>query len=164
MLVCHFIRGDICNDLMHHLPSILFPPILDLPLSLKTAAFTSTRLPGFKFAVPVFLLYHFCRHASTTDWACASHRAVLNLPHMETMYSSIHLVEASLGGLVAANSGEGKVDWEPRPSSKHQIVWTVPSNCRSDGIMGGYYFSQMRWQVSFFVFSQLPDHAHNHLV
>ena len=27
-----------------------------------------------------------------------------------------------------------------------------------------YYFSQMRWPVSFFVFSQLPDHAHNCLV
>ena len=36
MLVCQFIRGDICHDLMHHLPSILFPPILDLPLSLKS--------------------------------------------------------------------------------------------------------------------------------
>ena len=27
-----------------------------------------------------------------------------------------------------------------------------------------YYFSQMRWPVSFFVFSQLPDHVHNYLV
>ena len=27
-----------------------------------------------------------------------------------------------------------------------------------------HYFSQMRWSVSFFVFFQLPDHAHNHLV
>ena len=36
VLVHHFIRGDICWDLMHHLPSILFPPILDLPLSLKS--------------------------------------------------------------------------------------------------------------------------------
>ena len=26
------------------------------------------------------------------------------------------------------------------------------------------YFSQMRWPVGFFVFSQLPDHVHNHLV
>ena len=36
MLVCHFIRGDACHDLMHHLPGLLFPPILDLPLSLKS--------------------------------------------------------------------------------------------------------------------------------
>ena len=35
-LVCHFVRGDICGNLMHHLPCILFPPILDLPLSLKS--------------------------------------------------------------------------------------------------------------------------------
>ena len=27
-----------------------------------------------------------------------------------------------------------------------------------------HYFSQMRWPVGFFVFSQLPDHAHNPLV
>ena len=70
----------------------------------------------------------------------------------------------SCGGLVTANGGEDKVDWEPRPSSEHQIVWTVPSNCRLGGIIGVCYFSQMRWPVSFFVFSQLPDHAHNHLV
>ena len=70
----------------------------------------------------------------------------------------------SHGGLVAANSGEDKVNWEPRLSSKHQIVWTVPGNCRSGDIIGMHYFSQMRWPVSFFVFSQLPDHVNNHLV
>ena len=70
----------------------------------------------------------------------------------------------SHGGLIAANSGKDKVDWEPRPSSKHQIVWSVPHNCESDGIIGMHYFSQMRWPVSFFVFSQLPDHVHNCLV
>ena len=39
MLVHHFIRGDVCCDLMHHLPSLFFPPILDLPLSLKSIHF-----------------------------------------------------------------------------------------------------------------------------
>ena len=74
-------------------------------------------------------------------------------------------MEASLGGcLVAANSGEDKVNWEPRLLSKHQIVWTVPCNCRLGGIIGVHYFSQMRWPVSFLVFSQLPDHVHNCLV
>ena len=33
-LVCHFIRGDVSHNLMYHLPSLFFPPILDLPLSL----------------------------------------------------------------------------------------------------------------------------------
>ena len=33
-LVHHFVRGDISCNLMHHLPSLFFPPILDLPLSL----------------------------------------------------------------------------------------------------------------------------------
>ena len=64
----------------------------------------------------------------------------------------------------AANGGELKVDQEPRPLSKHQIVWTVPSNCRTVGIIGMHYFSQMRWPVSFFVFSQLLDHLHYCLV
>ena len=70
----------------------------------------------------------------------------------------------SHGGLIAANGGEDKVDWEPRPMSKHQVVWTIPSNCRLGGIIDICYFSQMRWPVRFFVFSQLPDHAHNCLV
>ena len=48
--------------------------------------------------------------------------------------------------------------------SKHQIVRTVPSNYRMGGIIGMCYFSQMRWPVSFLVFSQLPNHVHNHLV
>ena len=65
----------------------------------------------------------------------------------------------------AANSGEEKVDWEPRPTSKHQIVWTIPGYCRMGGIICMcYYFSQMRWPVSFLIFSQLPNHAYNHLV
>ena len=70
----------------------------------------------------------------------------------------------SCGGHTAANSGEVKVNQEPRPLSKPQIVWTVPSNCGTGGIIGVCYFSQMRWPVSFFVFSQLPDHLHYHLV
>ena len=56
----------------------------------------------------------------------------------------------SHGGLIAANSGEDKIDWEPRLSSEHQIVWTVPGNCGSGGIIGVHYFSQMRWSVGFF--------------
>ena len=66
----------------------------------------------------------------------------------------------SHGGLAAANSGEVKVNKEPRPLSEHQIVWTVPSNCGTGGIIG----IQMWWPVGFFVFSQLPDHLHNCLV
>ena len=70
----------------------------------------------------------------------------------------------SHGGLIATNSGEDKVDWEPRPSSKHQIMWTVPNNCGLGSIVDMCYFSQMRWPVSFLVFSQLPNRVHNHLV
>ena len=70
----------------------------------------------------------------------------------------------SHGSLIAAKGGEDKVNQEPRPTSKHQVVWTVPGNCRSGGIIGVCYFSQMRWPVGLFVFSQLPNHVHNHLV
>ena len=70
----------------------------------------------------------------------------------------------SCGGLIAVNGGEDKVNQEPRPSSKHQIVWTLPGNCRLGGIIGKCYFSQMGWPVGIFVFSQLPNYAHNHLV
>ena len=55
VLVHQFIGGVVCCDLMHHLPSLFFPPILYLPLSLPGSAFTSTRLPGFKFTTPIFL-------------------------------------------------------------------------------------------------------------
>ena len=70
----------------------------------------------------------------------------------------------SHGGLAAANGGEDKVDWEPRPMSEHQIVWTIPGYCGMGGIIGVHYFSQMRWPVGFLIFSQLPDHGYNHLV
>ena len=70
----------------------------------------------------------------------------------------------SHGGLVAVSSGEEKVNWEPRPMSEHQIVWTIPSYCRMGGIIGMCYFSQMRWPVGFLMFSQLLDHVYNHLV
>ena len=70
----------------------------------------------------------------------------------------------SHGGLIAANSGEDKVDQEPRPTSEHQAVWTIPGNCGLGGIIGMHYFGQMRWPVGFFVFSQLPNHVHNCLV
>ena len=84
---------------------------------------------------------------------------------MEATYMSTCLVEASLiGGLIAANSGEDKVNWEPRPLSKHHIVWTVPGNCGLGCIVGVHHFSQMKWPVSFFVFSQIPNHVHNCLV
>ena len=62
----------------------------------------------------------------------------------------------SHGGLVAANSGEDKVNWEPRPTSEHQVVWTVPGNCKMGGIIGVCYFSQMRWPVSFFSSPSFP--------
>ena len=79
--------------------------------------------------------------ASAVDWACTSHRVVLNLTCMEATYTSTCLVEASHGGLIAANGGENKVNQDPRLLSEHQIVWTIPSNCGLGGIIGVCYFS-----------------------
>ena len=69
----------------------------------------------------------------------------------------------SWGPCCCQQSG-GKINWEPRPMSKHQIVWTIPSYCRTGGIIGMHYFSQVRRPVGFLIFSQLPNHAYNHLV
>ena len=65
----------------------------------QASAFTSTRSPGFKFTAPIFLsYYHFCWHASAVDWACTSHRVLLNLSLTEATYTSTLLAEASLMG------------------------------------------------------------------
>ena len=103
---------------------------------------------------------HFCcrlgLHLQEGDLQCILNRS----------YIFIHTLGGCLshGGLCAVNGGEVKVDWEPWPSSKHQIMWTIPCNCGVGGIIGMHYFSQMWWPVSFFVFSQLPNHLHYCLV
>ena len=40
-----------------------------------------------------------------------------------------------MGTFTVANGGKVKVDWEPKLSSEHQKVWTVPGNCRIGGII-----------------------------
>ena len=45
----------------------------------------------------------------------------------------------SHGGPTPTNGGEEKVDWEPRPTSKHQIVWTIPGYCGTGGIIDMHY-------------------------
>ena len=41
---------------------------------------------------------------------------------------------------------------------------TIPCYCRAGGIIDVCYFSQMWWLGSFFVFSQLSNHLHHHMV
>ena len=160
MLVCHLVRGDICCDLMHHLPSLFFPPILDLPLP--------SLVPDHQASSSLHLFF------------CCSTISVGMLPLSIGLaplkgQSSIYAVwklcthphtcwRPLSWGLIAANNGEDKVNQEPRPTSKHQVVWTIPCNCGLGGIIGMCYFSQMRWPVGLFVFFQLSNHAHNHLV
>ena len=80
------------HDLSYHLPSLFFPPILNLPLSLPGIwPSCSTRLPGFKFTVPIFLslvpflLACFCgglglclQHSTPQP---ISHRSLCTCPH-----------------------------------------------------------------------------------
>ena len=68
---------------------------------LEASAFTSTRSPVFKFMAPIFLTYyHFCQHASAVNWACTSHRVILNLSQMEATYLS--------------NAWQRPLSWEPQ--------------------------------------------------
>ena len=70
----------------------------------------------------------------------------------------------SHGGLIAANVGEEKVNWEPRPtsgaSSSVDYAWSLQNGWH----YRCGYFSHMRWPVGFLIFSQLPNHVYNHLV
>ena len=120
-LVCHFIRGDICCNLMHHLPCILLPPILDLPLSLKSICLHQYQVTRFQVhsaylsVIVPFLLVHF-HHQLGLCLPEGSPQSVLN-----RSYIFVHTLGRGLScrGLSAANGGEVKVNWEPRPSSKH---------------------------------------------
>ena len=148
------------------------PPKSLLPTYPWSSSFPSRHLPSlgpghqisgslhlFSVIVP-FLSACFCSRSGL----CLPQGSSQSIPHRS--YVHVHMLSRGLscGGLIAANGGEDKVDQEPRPPSKHQIVLTVPSKCGSGGIVGMHYFSQMTWPVGFFVFSQLPDHVHNHLV
>ena len=145
------------------------PPKSLLPTYSWSSSFPSRHLPSL---VQVTSLQVHCAYLSVVVLflsVCFCHQLGLCLPYGSPQsipyrsYIHIHMLGRGLscGGLTAANSGEDKVNWEPRPSSKHQIVWTVPSNCGSAGIIGMGNFSQMRWPVGFFVFSQLPNYVHN---
>ena len=87
----------------------------------QASTFTSTRSPGFKFMVPI------CSVIVPFLSMCFSSQLGLHLlqgaPQLVShrSYINIHIPGRGLshGGLIAANSGEDEVDWEPRPSSKH---------------------------------------------
>ena len=85
---------------------------------------------------------------------------------MNSSHILIHMFGGGLscGGLCAPKGGEVKVNWEPRPSSKHEIMWTIPGHGRAGGIVDMHYLSQVSWPVGLFVFAQLPDHSHYGLV
>ena len=132
---------------------------------LKASAFTSTRSPGFKFTVHLSVIVPFlsvCLHC----WLGLHLLQGSPQSILDGSYIFVHMIGGGLShrGLTAAKGGEEKVNWEPRPMSKHQIVWTIPINCGTGGIIGVHFFSQMRWPVGFLIFSPLPNHVHNLLV
>ena len=144
-----------------HLPLIfLFP--------LKASASTSMRSPGFKFTV----------HLSF----CCSTVFVGMLPPLiglvppigwSSMYPiwKLHIHPHAWwrpllwGSALLPTVGNMKVNQEPRPFSKHQIVWTLPGNCRSGGIIGMCTISA-KWygQLAFLSSPGFLNHAHNCLV
>ena len=103
-MICH----DTSQVSSSHLSLIFLFPF-------QASAFTSTRSPGFKFTVPIFLLACFC---SQLDLHLPQGTPQL-VPHRSDVHVHIPSGGLSHGGLVAANSGEDEVDWEPRPLSKH---------------------------------------------
>ena len=73
----------------------------------QASAFTSTRSPGFRFTVPIFLLQTaFVRCASVVDWACTSPQGAPPIGLSQMLHKvSTFLAEASLmWGLIAANN------------------------------------------------------------
>ena len=85
---------------------------------------------------------------------------------MNSSHIFIHMFGRGLShwGLCAPKGGEVKVDWEPKPSFKHQIMWTIPGHSGVGGILGMHYLSQVSWPVGLFVFAQLSNHSHYGLV
>ena len=83
-------------------------------------------------------------------------------PIQKLHYISTCLAEASLmGASLLPMIGKTKSTRSLGSHPKHQIVSIIIHGLY---IIGVPYFSQMRWPVGFFVFSQLPNHAHNCLV
>ena len=127
VLVHHFIGGDVSCDLVHHLPSLFFPPILDLPLFLPGICLSLVL--GCQVSSSPCLF--FCHSTISVGVLPCSWLDLCNFLQgtpqsiSHRIYIHVHTPGGGLshGGLIVANGGEDKVDQEPRPSSKHQIMW-----------------------------------------
>ena len=132
-------------------------------LPLKTSAFTSTRMPGSSSlclsfchsTVSVCVLPPLIELVSPAGWSSI-------YPKQKPCTHPHAWQRPLLWGPCCCQWWGRKVDWEPM--SKHQVLWTLPGYCRMGGIIGVCHFSQMRWPVSFLIFSQLPNDVYNHLV
>ena len=64
---------------------------------------------------------------------------------MDSSYVFVHTLGsgASHRGLCAPKGGEVKVNWEPGPVSKHQIMWTISGHSGVGDIVGLHYLSQV---------------------
>ena len=148
------------------------PPKSLLPTYPWSASFPSRHLPSLVPGHQVSSLLHlfFCHNTVSVGMLLWLIGPVPPAVHSQSIpYGShVHVYTPggglSHGGLIAANGGGDEGNQEPRPSSEHQIMWTVPGNWGLGGIIGVCYFRQMKWLVSFLVFSQLSDHVHNCLV
>ena len=123
---CHFIQGDVCHSLMHHLMKLVLSPVWNPLLLLKGINLHLDKITGFQihgtyFSVIVpFLSLGFC-HWLGLSFLESGLQSVMNSSHI-----FIHTVGrgASHGDLRAPKGREVKVNWEPWPVSKHNVDYT----------------------------------------
>ena len=120
--------GSSLHRRAHQLQFAMTPPKSLHPTDPLSSSFPSRHPPSLVPGHQVSDSWHllFC-HSTAFVSACLCSQLGLCLPQgapqlvSHRCYIGIHFPGGGLshGGLIAANGGEDKVDWEPRPSSKH---------------------------------------------
>ena len=111
MLVHHFIGGDVCHDLMHHLTCFIFLPISNLPLSFKGIILHLDQIArlqihgAYLLVIVPFLSLGFCYQLGLSFLKCCP-QSFMNSSHI-----FIHTFGRGLshGGLCTPKDGEVKL-------------------------------------------------------
>ena len=75
-----------------------------------------------------------------------------------------NLVNNTLAFFCAHNSRETKVNWQLQSSAKHQVMWAVPSDGQSHGVVSMPQLWEILRPVCLMIFTQFPNHPHQHLM
>ena len=62
------------------------------------------------------------------------------------------------------NSGQIKVDGQVWSLPKHQVMWAVPGDGQSHGVVSMHQLWEMLRPVCILIFTQFPSHLHQHLM